>query len=185
MIITARLQLRQWRKTDLPKFAALNADPEVMEFMTTTLSRSESDALAARIRDEIASSGWGVWAVEILGGAPFIGFVGLSQPEFEAHFTPCTEVGWRLAREHWGHGYATEAAMAARAFAFHQLNLPEIVSFTSVANVRSRRVMARLEMEHDPDDDFDHPGLPAGHPLRRHVLYRLLQPSQQDSNHFK
>lgn len=178
MIITARLQLRQWRKTDLPKFAALNADPEVMEFMTTMLSRSESDALAARIRDHIASSGWGLWAVEVLGGAPFIGFVGLSQPEFDAHFTPSTEVGWRLAREHWGRGYATEAAVAACVFAFNQLNLSEVVSFTSVANVRSRRVMARLEMKHDPDDDFDHPGFPAGHPLRRHVLYRLLQSTQ-------
>ena len=118
MIVTTRLQLRQWRNTDLSKFAALNADPQVMEFMPATLSRWESDALAAGIRNRIASYGWGLWAVEILGGAPFIGFVGLTHPEFEAHFTPCTEVGWRLAREHWGKGYATEAALAACDFAF-------------------------------------------------------------------
>ena len=178
MIVTTRLQLRQWRNTDLSKFAALNADPQVMEFMPATLSRWESDALAAGIRDRIASYGWGLWAVKILGGAPFIGFVGLTHPEFEAHFTPCTEVGWRLAREHWGKGYATEAALAACDFAFTQLKLSEIVSFASVANVRSRQVMARLDMKHDPDDDFDHPGLPADHSLRRHVLYRLEQPTR-------
>ncbi len=178
MIVTMRLQLRQWRNTDLPKFAALNADPQVMEFMPATLSRWESDALATEIRDRIASHGWGLWAVEILGGATFIGFVGLTPPEFQAHFTPCTEIGWRLAGEHWGKGYATEAAMAACDFAFTQLDLSEIVSFTTVANTRSRRVMARLDMKHDPDDDFDHPGLPVGHPLRRHVLYRLQQPTR-------
>ena len=173
LLRTARIVLRPWRDEDLPPFAALNADPAVMEYLPATLSRAESDALAARIRAETAERGFGLWAVEAPGLAPFIGFTGLSVPRFTAHFTPCLEVGWRLAREHWGRGFASEAACAALAHGFEKLGLEQIVSFTSVGNVRSRRVMERIGMTHEPADDFEHPSLPAGHPLRPHVLYRI------------
>jgi RimJ/RimL family protein N-acetyltransferase len=174
-IRTPRLLLRPWRDEDLPAFAALNADPKVMEFFPKPLDRAESDALAARIRDHFARRGFGLWAVEVPGIADFIGFVGLAVPGFEAHFTPCVEVGWRLAREHWGRGCATEAARAALEFGFLRLGLDEIVSYTVPANRRSRGVMERLGMTRAPADDFDHPLLPEGHPLRRHVLYRASQ----------
>jgi RimJ/RimL family protein N-acetyltransferase len=172
-ITTARLRLRPWRDGDLPAFAALNADPRVMEHFPGTLSRAESDALVARNRDHFAAHGFGLWAVEVPGRAPFIGFVGLAVPRFEGPFTPCVEVGWRFAAEHWGQGYATEAASAVLAHAFGPLGLAEVVSFTAPANRRSRRVMERLGMTRLPADDFEHPGLPEGHPLRPHVLYRL------------
>jgi RimJ/RimL family protein N-acetyltransferase len=171
-LVTPRLRLRPWRDEDLAPFAEMNADPKVMEFLPKPLDRAESDALAARIRDHFACRGFGLWAVEVPGVADFIGFVGLSVPTFEAHFTPCVEVGWRLASEYWGRGYATEAARAALDYGFRRLELAEIVSFTVPANLRSRRVMERIGMIHSPADDFDHPALPEGHPLRRHVLYR-------------
>ena len=174
-LTTDRLILRPWRDADLAPFAALNADPVVMEHFPAPLPREESDALAARIRGRIDAEGFGLWAVEVRGGAPFVGFVGLSIPGFAAHFTPCVEVGWRLAREHWGKGYAGEAAAAALADGFERLSLAQIVSFTVPANVRSRAVMERLGMTRDPTDDFDHPVLPEGHRLRRHVLYRLTR----------
>jgi RimJ/RimL family protein N-acetyltransferase len=175
------LLLRPWRDEDLPAFAALNADPRVMEFMPKALSRDESDARADRIRRHWAERGFGLWAVEVPGVAPFIGFVGLSVPPFEAAFTPCVEIGWRLAFAHWGRGYATEAANAALEDGFGRLGLTEIVSFTVPANVRSRRVMERLGMTRSPADDFDHPLLPEGHPLRRHVLYRIRQAEAHES----
>ena len=146
-----------------------------MEHFPATLGREESDALAARIREHLAVRGFGLWAVEVPGRVPFIGFVGLAVPRFEAPFTPCVEIGWRLAAEHWGRGYATEAATAVLAHAFGPLGLAEVVSFTVPANRRSRRVMERLGMTRSPADDFEHPGLPDGHPLRPHVLYRLSQ----------
>lgn len=173
ILTTARLRLRQWREEDLAPFAALNADPQVMEFFPKVLTRAESDAVAGRIRDHFARHGFGLWAVEAPGAADFVGFVGLAVPSFEAHFTPCVEIGWRLAREHWGHGYATEAATAALAFAFGDRALEEIVAFTVPANIPSRRVMGRLGMRRLPADDFEHPAIAAGHPLRSHVLYRL------------
>jgi RimJ/RimL family protein N-acetyltransferase len=151
----------------------LNADPVVMEYFPATLSRAESDAFAARIRAELAERGFGLWAVEAPGEAEFIGFTGLSVPRFEARFTPCVEIGWRIAKEFWGRAYAPEAAGKALAHAFGPLGLDEIVSFTAVANLRSRRVMEKLGMTHDPADDFDHPNLAPGSPLRRHVLYRI------------
>jgi RimJ/RimL family protein N-acetyltransferase len=150
-----------------------------MEHFPAPLTRAESDAMVDRIEAAFESNGFGLWAVEVLGGAPFIGFVGLAVPTFEAHFTPAVEVGWRLAREHWGRGYATEAARAALEFGFGSVGLDEIVSFTVPANVRSRTVMERLGMTHDPKDDFDHPRIPPGNPLRRHVLYRLQRPGQR------
>ena len=170
---TDRLYLRRWRATDLQPFATLNADPRVMEHFPAQFSCEESDALAARIEDHFEQHGFGLWAVEIVNIAPFAGFIGLSVPRFEAHFTPCVEIGWRLAAEFWGRGYATEGAQAVVAFGFEQLLLPEIVSFTVPSNLRSRRVMERLGMTRNPADDFNHRTLPEGDPLRRHVLYRL------------
>ena len=170
---TDRLRLRRWLPTDLTPFAALNADRRVMEHFPAALSREESDALAARIEAHFDQYGFGPWAVEIPGLAPFAGFVGLSVPRFEAHFTPCVEIRWRLAAQYWGRGYATEGARVVSAFAFQTMGLGDIVSFTVPANLRSRRVMERIGMVHNPADDFDHPGLPEKHPLRRHVLYRM------------
>jgi RimJ/RimL family protein N-acetyltransferase len=173
MLSSARLQLRPWRDEDLPAFAALNADPEVMEYMPKCLAREESDALTARIREGLTRYGFGLWAVEVIGVSAFIGFTGLSVPSYETHFTPCVEIGWRLARKYWGFGYATEAARLAMDYGFRSVGLEEIVSFTFVGNVRSRRVMEKLGMARSPEDDFDHPRLEESHPLRRHVLYRL------------
>ena len=173
-LLTPRLGLRQWRGADLEPFAALNADPEVMQYFPAPLSREQSDALANDAASSISQRGWGLWAVDVSETRAFIGFVGLSIPGFEAHFTPAVEIGWRLARDHWGNGYATEGARAAIAFGFgfDELQLDEIVSFTSCVNDRSRRVMERLGMARDPADDFEHPGVPQGR-LRTHVLFRL------------
>ena len=179
---TERLLMRRWRDGDRPAFAAMNADPTVMEYFPSTSDRRESDAVVDRIEAHFDARGFGLWAVEIPAVAPFIGFVGLWTPSFEAHFTPAVEVGWRLAREHWGRGYASEAAEASVALGFGGLALEEIVAFTVPANFRSRRVMERLGMTHDPADDFDHPGVPEGHALRRHVLYRLARPDSGGSS---
>ncbi len=174
---TDRLILREWRDEDLEPFAALNSDPEVMRYMPKLLSREDSDERVGQIREHFERHGFGLWAVEVRGAQPFAGFVGLSVPQYETLFTPCVEVGWRLAREVWGYGYATEAARAALGFGFTRIGLIEIVSFTVPDNQRSRRVMERLGMTHDPNGDFEHPLLPEGHPLRRHVLYRLARPN--------
>lgn len=173
MVRTERLILRRWRQSDLLPFAALNADPRVMEFLGNCLGRAESDEIAAQIEERFERDGFGFWAVEVISEGAFIGFVGLNVPTFPACFTPCVEIGWRLAVEYWGQGYATEAARSALRFGFRELKLPEIVSFTTVANIRSQRVMRRLGMIRTAEEDFDHPRLAAGHPLRRHVLFRL------------
>jgi RimJ/RimL family protein N-acetyltransferase len=170
------LRLRRWLPADLAPFAVLNSDPRVTEYLPEPLSREESDALVARIDAHFDRHGFGLWAVEVCDQTSFAGFVGLSVPQFEAHFTPCVEIGWRLGAEHWGHGYATEAAAAVLGVGFELLRLAEIVSFTVPGNARSRRVMQRIGMKHHPSDDFDHPLLPTGHPLRRHVLYRIAGP---------
>ncbi len=172
-IVTDRLLLRRWRHSDLAPFATLNADARVREFLPGILTRDASDRLAGRIAAHFDAHGFGLWAVEIRDVEPFAGFIGLSIPDFEAPFTPCVEVGWRLAARHWGHGYATEGARAALRFGFETLGLGEIVSFTVPQNARSRRVMERLGMTRDAADDFDHPSLPDGHPLKHHVLYRI------------
>jgi RimJ/RimL family protein N-acetyltransferase len=172
-LVTPRLVLRSWRDSDLPEFAAINADPQVMAFFPRTYDRAESDRLVARIRYHTARRGFGLWAMEAPGEAPFIGFTGLWTPDFEAPFTPCVEIGWRLAPRFWGRGYATEAALASLRFGFQTLRREEIVSYAVTANERSRRVMERIGMTRDLAGDFDHPNLPAGDPLRRHVLYRL------------
>jgi RimJ/RimL family protein N-acetyltransferase len=161
------------RDGDMPAFAAMNADARVMEFFPASLSQPESDAMAARIDEHFEEHGYSFWAVEAVGVAGFAGIAGLLVPRFEAHFTPCVEIGWRFAHEFWGRGYASEAARALLGFGFERAGLDEIVSLTVPANERSRRVMERIGMTHDPADDFDHPDLPDGHRLRRHVLYRL------------
>ena len=175
-LATSRLLLRQWRPADRAPFAVLNADPEVMRYFPAPLTREQSDAFADHFEETIARQGWGLWAVEVIDGASFIGFVGLNRPRFDAHFTPAVEVGWRLSRPHWDHGYATEAAAAALTFGVDDLGCPEIVSFTATVNDRSRRVMQRLGMSHRPADDFDHPAVADG-PLRRHVLFRMTAES--------
>ncbi len=170
---TERLVLRPWREGDREPFAALNADPCVMEWFPSTMTRQESDAFVDRIEQRFQARGWGLWAVEVPGRQPFIGFVGLS-PADDTLGYPCVEVGWRLAAAFWGHGYAPEGALAALQFGFDELALEEIVSFTAVGNAKSRRVMTKLGMVHRESDDFDHPRLPVTSPLRRHVLYRIV-----------
>jgi RimJ/RimL family protein N-acetyltransferase len=164
--------MRRWRAADREPFAAMNADREVMEYFPAPLSRTESDALIDGIEVGFERDGFGLWALETREAGEFIGFAGLATPSFEAHFTPAVEVGWRLAQEAWGQGYATEAGRAALAFGFGEAGLEEVVSFTAAGNRRSRAVMERLGMTHDPGDDFDHPELERANPLRRHVLYR-------------
>jgi RimJ/RimL family protein N-acetyltransferase len=174
-IETERLILRYWQSRDREPFARMNRDPQVMEHFPALLTPFESDALADRIEAHFVEHGFGLYALELRPHGAFIGFAGISVPAFQAHFTPCVEIGWRIAAEHWGRGLATEAAHAAARHAFDTLGLAELVSFTVPANARSRRVMEKLGMTHNPADDFDHPNLPVGHPLRRHVLYRLAR----------
>jgi len=176
---TDRLVMRGWRDADREPYAAMNADPRVMEHFPGTMTRDQSDAHVDAIGEHFAARGYGLWAIEVPGEADFIGFVGLNAPRFEAHFTPAVEVGWRLTPSAWGHGYATEAAREAVRFGFEDAGLAEIVSFTAPVNERSQAVMRRLGMTHDPADDFDHPALPPGHRLRRHVLYRLRRADWQ------
>ena len=173
LLTTDRLILRRWRDRDREPFAALNADPEVMEHFPAQLTRLESDAMIERVEAHFDERGFGLWALETAATGEFIGFAGLATPRFAAHFMPAVEIGWRLARAAWGNGYATEAARRALEFGFEDLGLQEIVSFTTVANLRSQAVMARIGMTHDPIDDFEHPLVPEGNAMRPHVLYRL------------
>jgi RimJ/RimL family protein N-acetyltransferase len=171
---TARCRLRQFRDEDLEPFAALNADPRVMEHFPALLSLAETEQMVGRMRAHFAAHGFGLWALEAEG--TFAGFVGLNRPAFEAPFTPCVEVGWRLAHAFWQRGYATEAAREALRHGFDELGLREILAFTVPGNWRSRRVMEKLGMRHAVGEDFDHPLIAAGHPLQRHVVYRLSAP---------
>ena len=164
------LILRTWKDSDLEPYAAMNADPEVMRHFPTLLTRAESAASFARLRSVIDQRGWGLWAVEVDGD--FAGFTGLNVPTFTAHFTPCTEIGWRFRREFWGRGLAARAAEHALWFGFETLKLEEIVAFTATTNARSWKLMERLGFERDASGDFDHPAIPQGHFLCRHVLYR-------------
>jgi ribosomal-protein-alanine N-acetyltransferase len=149
-----------------------------MEHFPEILTPDQSRASAERIRRHFEEQGWGLWALALREDGKFIGFTGLQAPSFEAHFTPCVEIGWRLSAEHWGHGYAPEAATVALSFAFEQLGLTEVVSMTATQNLRSRRVMEKLEMTYDPADDFENPLVPIGHRVRRHVLYRKKKDSR-------
>ena len=178
MIETARLRLRAWREQDRAPFHRIASDPRVMEFFPAPLSRDQSDGLIARLEAHHAQHGFTFFAAELIdtelaGTSELIGFIGMAYTPFEAHFTPCVEIGWRLGAEFWGQGLATEGAQAALQFGFSQLKLQEIVALTVPANRRSRRVMEKLGMTCNPADDFEHPGLPPGHPLRSHVMYRI------------
>lgn len=170
---TARLLLRTWTDADVDPLLALSTDPEVMRHFPRVATRPEVEALVERHRRALAAGEPGLYAVERLDDGQFLGFVGLARPSFEASFMPCVEVGWRLARPFWGRGYATEAARAALRHGFETLGLAEIVSFTAVPNLASQRVMQKLGMHRDPADDFEHPNVEEGHPVRPHVLYRL------------
>lgn len=170
---TARTLLRDWRDSDLPAWVAMNADPAVRRFFPSVQAEDEALSEATSIRANIALRGWGVWALQIPGAIEFAGFVGLNVPNFEAPFMPAVEMGWRLSRDAWGRGWASEAAAAAAAFAFDNLELDELVAYTTPDNEPSRRVMQRIGMRHDASGDFDRPGLDSSHPVRRHVLYRL------------
>ena len=174
-LTTDRLLLRQWRDSDREPFAALNADPAVMEHFPALQTREQSDALIDRNIPEFDGRGWGLWALEVKDTGEFIGFTGLNVPTFEAPFLPGVEIGWRLAKGAWGNGYATEAARAALAYAFGPAGLNEIVSFTATTNLPSQRVMQRIGMVHDEAGDFDHPRVEDGHRLQRHVLYRITR----------
>lgn len=171
---TARLLLRPWRTSDRAPFAAINADPKVMEYFPRVSTREESDAFVEKIVARMERQGFGLWAVELPGVTDFIGFIGLN-PADGVLGRPVLEVGWRLAAEHWGHGYATEGGHASLAHAFDVLGKDEVVSFTTTANQRSRHVMEKLGLIHRPDEDFDHPGVPASWPGRRHVLYAITR----------
>lgn len=181
MLETERLYLRQWQESDLPEFAKMNADERVMEFFPTILTVENSDKFARENQHSLDNSGIGLFAVEVKNGEPFIGFIGLAIPKFTAHFTPCVEIGWRLAFPHWGKGYATEGANAILKYAFNIIGLQEIVSFTSTVNRRSQAVMRKIGMVNNPSDNFLHPSslIPDGNILKKHVLYRRNKDSYE------
>ena len=174
-LTTPRLRLRHWRDADRQPFASLNADPEVMRYFPAPLAASDSDRFLDRMTAASTEHGFGLWALELRATGEFIGMTGLAHHSFPAHFNPSWEVGWRLARSAWGSGYATEAARAALRFGFIEAGLDEVVSMTSVLNLPSRRVMRRIGLHRDPADDFEHPRVPEGSPLKPHVLYRLTR----------
>lgn len=171
-LLTPRLLLRQWSDSDLLPFAEMSRDTEVMKFFPKPLEESDAFAMALRCKDLIASRGWGLWVAEERLTGEFLGFIGLHVPSDDLPFSPCVEIGWRLNRAHWGKGLATEGARAALDFGFESLGLDEIVSFTSMVNLRSQAVMERLGMMRDRET-FLHPALPAIHPLAEHYLYRI------------
>lgn len=173
VVTTARLVLRPFDDADRAPFFALNTHPLVVESLGSSPTQAESDAIVDHIGEEMAREGWGIWAVEVAGATPFVGMVGLHRVRAELPFAPAVEVEWRLHPDHWGHGYATEAAAASLQFGFDEAGLDEIVAFTTTLNARSQAVMERIGMERDRAGDFDHPRLPVGSPLRRHVLYRV------------
>ncbi len=175
---TPRLRVRQWRESDLAPFFELACDPQVMEFLLPLPTRADSDASADRARALIAKNGWGFWAVERKDTGEFIGFTGLNVPLATLPFSPCVEIGWRLARASWGQGFATEAARGALQVGFERLGLDEIVAFTAEGNVRSAAVMERLGMHEDVPGAFEHPAVPEGHLLRRHRLFRIARPQR-------
>lgn len=180
---SARLILRQWRDDDLTEFAALCADEQVMRYFPALLTRLESAALIGRIRGHFNEYGFGLWALERKDTGAFIGFTGLGHVSFEAPFTPAVEIGWRLARRHWGLGFASEAAWTSLRAAFSQLGLDEVVSFTAQTNEPSKKVMQAIGMQRDPFGDFDHPRLPPGHELERQVLYRINRDQWRQTLH--
>ena len=179
MIETERLTLRRWQARDFAPFAALNADPEVRAYFPAVLSRAESDAQVARMEDGWARDGFSMAAAERRADGAFLGMVGLARVGF-APFEGAVEIGWRLGREHWGQGYASEAARAWLGHGFGALGLEEIVAFTAEGNLRSQAVMRRIGMRHDPDRDFGHPALAEGHPIRAHRLFAINAAAWRD-----
>ncbi len=182
VLATDRLILRQWRERDREAFAGINADPLVMEFFPNTRTRAESDATMDRLAGHIDRYGFGIWALELRENGENIGFTGLMHVDFQARFCPAVEIGWRLAKSCWGKGYATEAALASLRYGFETLRLDEIVSFAVLANARSRNVMTRIGMTHDPAFDFDHPAVDPQSPLARHAFYRITRKTWQDNS---
>lgn len=182
IIQTERLVLRQWCSADLDPLSRMNADPRVMEYFQSVLMQEESSALLQRAYNHIEEHGWGKWAVALKETGEFIGRIGLEDVDFHISFSSNLELGYRLAFEHWGKGYASEGASAVLKYGFNYLNLNEIVAFTPVQNLRSQLVMERIGMHHDPRDDFDHPKLPKNHHLQRHVLYRISHQDWQQDN---
>lgn len=180
MLKTERLLLRQWTQDDLLPFAEISGDKDVMEFYPSALSTEQSVALGTRIKTLIAECGWGFWAVELPEKCKFIGFVGLHIPGDEMPFSPCVEIGWRIAKAHWNNGYATEAARASLKYAFEVLKLPEVVSFTTVANTRSQAVMRKIGMT-NTGQNFMHPAIDASHPQCEHVLFKITANEWQSS----
>jgi RimJ/RimL family protein N-acetyltransferase len=178
-LTTDRLILREWQASDREPFAAINSNRNVMQYFPRMLSRAESDRFADRIEAHFQQFHYGLFAAELTAERKFIGYIGLSVPSFVAAFTPCVEIGWRLSFDHWGQGLATEGAREVARFAFEDLKLPSLVSFTVPMNVRSIRVMEKIGMTHDPKEDFDHPNLPHDHPLQFHQLYRLSDTTPQ------
>ena len=179
---TKRLLLRHWKKEDLSAFAKMNSDPKVMEFFSTLLTKEESDHLAQRIEKELNEKEFGMWAVEQPNIASFIGFIGLHCPDFTAHFTPCIEIGWRLDRNYWGHGYALEGAQEVLKYGFADLKLKEIVAFAPHIHKRSIRVMQKLNMKSDPNENFIHPKTSKESNLNPFVLYRITKTEYDVSN---
>jgi ribosomal-protein-alanine N-acetyltransferase len=170
---TERLILRRWRDSDLEPFAKMNSDPVVMEHFPSMLTREQTEQFIARLINDFAHNDFGLWATELKSTGEFIGFIGISRPTFDAHFMPCVEIGWRLAKEFWGKGYAPEGAREILRDSFMRVGLNELVSMTATSNLKSRRVMEKIGMTRNPQDDFDHPRVPEGHILRPHVLYRM------------
>ena len=182
IIETERLYLRQWRASDFSIFAEINADPEVMRYFPKLLTPTVSDLIANKCQQLILENGWGLWAVSLKGnernGGGFIGFVGLNSTHADMTFAPAVEIAWRLHRDYWGLGYAAEAARASLAFAFTELGLEEVVSFTAVINKRSQLIMQRIGMI-NTQDNFHHPALKSTHPLAEHVLYKMTRQQWQ------
>lgn len=176
MITTERLILRQWRRSDLEPWAAMNADPEVMRYFPATLSGEEAKAMIARAQAHIEEHGFGAWAMERRDDGAFLGFTGLMRLKDDNPLAPGVETGWRMARHAWGHGYASEAATASLKHGFEQLGLASIVAFTATTNLPSQAVMQRIGMARRADLDFDHPSLPKGHALERHVVWEATRP---------
>ncbi len=173
IITTPRLILREWKEEDAVPFIKMNMDKEVMRFFPSTQTAEESMVLIARVKAHFADYGYGACAVERKDNGEFIGFTGLTHPRFESYFTPCVEIGWRLSKENWGHGFATEAATACLNHGFTSLGLEEIYSFTTTTNDPSMNVMKKIGMKHV--GEFEHPGLPDGHILKTHVLYKITR----------
>jgi len=175
IIATPRLILRTWKQEDIDPYFRINQDPKVIEFLRGPLTLDEVNAFVSNVNNQQEKYGYTLWAVEVKQTGTFIGFIGLNYTNWESHFTPAVEIGWRLDSKSWGQGYATEGAKAALDFAFNKMNLQEIVSFTVPDNKRSIQVMERIGLKRDLNGDFEHPKLPKDHRLLKHILYRLTR----------